>query len=105
MMENKLSSNTVGLNIILLTAISSMSLSLYDNNKIIMPTTTAKYQFMNESKHSWDLEKVKYTQSSINNEKDDFDVVSSFAERIVSNSKDIDREIQEVINNRFWDML
>lgn len=105
MTDNKLSSDTFGLNIILLTAISSISLSLYDNNKTIMPTTTAKYQCVRENKYSWGMEKLKYTQSFVDSEKEDFDIIASFAQRMVSKSKDIDVEIQEVINKRFWDML
>lgn len=104
-MENKLSNTTFGLNIILLTTISSISLSLHDNNKTIMPTTTATYQSISGDKHPWDMEKPAYIQVSTDSDKDDFEVISSFAQRIVSQSKDIDDEIQEVINNHFWEML
>lgn len=104
-MENKLSNNTFGLNIILLTTISSISLSLHDNTKASMPTTTATYQSIYGDKHPWDMEKPAYIQAYIESDKDDFDVISLFAQRIVSRSKDIDDEIQEVINNHFWDML
>lgn len=104
-MENKLSNSTFGLNIILLTTISSISLSLHDNNKAIMPTTTATYQSISGDKRPWDRQKLAYTQVSADSDKNDFEIISSFAQRMVSQSKDIDDEIQEVINNHFWDML
>ena len=35
----------------------------------------------------------------------DLEVITSFIHRIVSKSKDIDDEIQEVINEHFWEMV
>lgn len=36
---------------------------------------------------------------------EDFEVLSSFAERILENTVPMDAKIQEVINDYFWDML
>ena len=36
---------------------------------------------------------------------DDLETITSFIHRIVSQSKDIDEEIQEVINEHFWEMV
>ncbi len=105
MTENKSSSNTFGLNIVLITAISSISLSLSDNNKITMPTKTATYQYSSINKYPWDITRKEYTKNPIDSEKEDFKIISLFAQRIVSQSKEIDDEIQEVINKSFWDML
>ena len=74
----------------------------YEANSNPMPTMTAKYS---ECKllHSWESEFG--VNNLALNDYQDYETMLSFANKVVSESKDIDLDIQIAVNKIFWDLL
>lgn len=77
-----------------------MSSLHYDSQEL--PSVTAKYVELKMG-YSWEnREGFNFKYSS---DEYEYFTIMSFAEKLVSQSQDIDFEIQEAVNRIFWDLL
>jgi len=74
----------------------------YEVNSNPMPSMTAKYC---ECVNRYPWENEFGTNNLLINDYQDYDTMISFAKKVVSESKDIDIEIQLAVNKIFWDLL
>ena len=74
----------------------------YDINYSIMPSITANYTQVNFG-YSW--EEKFMTNIISDSEAKEYETILSFAQKVISESKDIDIEIQSTVNKIFWDLL
>lgn len=74
----------------------------YEVNLIPMPSMTAKYSECNLA-YPWENE-LRSSNFSVDDYQE-YDTMITFAKKVVSESKDIDLDIQLAVNKIFWDLL
>lgn len=74
----------------------------YDSTAIDIPINTESYKWMSNN-HPW--ENNLYLYSVDDKQLKEFELVSSFANELINNCKDVDSEIQVVTNDIFWDLI
>lgn len=74
----------------------------YEVNLILMPSMTAKYSEFNMN-YPWENQ-LKTNNLSVDDYQE-YDTMITFAKKVVSESKDIDLDIQLAVNKIFWDLL
>ena len=83
-------------------AVSTPSMSEYENG--FYPVKSVEIPFVAD-KYVMSSKTLSYISPSQTTEQNDFEVLVSFANKMLANEVGIDEEIQHVINNSFWDML
>jgi len=94
--------STIGKSLFLATLAGTtlMTTLCYDAQEI--PSVTANYVELNMG-YEWENREgfnFKYSSDAL-----EYSTIISFAEKLVSQSQDIDIEIQEAVNKIFWDLL
>jgi hypothetical protein len=82
--------------------LTSLSNDIYDKNQFTpMPSVAIEYKNMDDKTYGTNdcpsLQKIKDTQ--------DFDEILSFSQKMISETKDIDADIQSYVNDHFWEMI
>ncbi len=76
----------------------------FDSN--MLPTCIPKYDPPNQINNWRELSLNNYPTSLSNNiELEKIDIIVSFSKNVIENSKDIDSEFVEIVNNNFWDLI
>lgn len=78
--------------------------SLLEYEKGVYPMTLVEIPF-EQDKYVMNSRIPSYVPTSQSEDLNDFEVLVSFANKMLDNEVGIDLEIQHVINNSFWDML
>lgn len=105
--------NTIYTGLIVASSLSSLSaqsslfselgdLSTYTT---AFPTEKLIYQVPSANKYSWEQADLTNITSKISKHLNDFEIVKNFAAKMLTDIPMIDEEIQQVINDNFWDML
>lgn len=88
---------------LLLIAGSSLTNAVtYEQDRSPMPTQILKYQPLQMTSHL-DGRIVFPTYNNL--EIDQYDTIIAFASDLVSNTKDMDRDLQKYVDDIFWDLI
>jgi len=90
---------------LLFASIAGSSLIAFANYEIAynhMPSMTAKYSKIDLG-YSWENEFQEFIKPV--NDSQEYDTILSIANKVVSESEDIDVDIQIAVNKIFWDLL
>ena len=105
----------INANIMLLSALSCVTLTdselpaisngqIYNNS--IIPSINTSFSWENNTPYS--VKNVAISTETVlvkTSDYEDFETISSFAQKLLTEESFIDEEIQNVINDHFWDML
>ncbi|MCG8310649.1 MAG: hypothetical protein MI975_24885 [Cytophagales bacterium] len=90
----------IGVNIVIAAFGTAMIAPIQlDNSTNLLPSSTIDYKVLNTN--SWE-DVISLTE---NPEKISFDTLSDFSQNLIQNTKDIEPEILELVNDKFWDLL
>lgn len=87
-------------------ASSTVTPLLYDANPIYHPTEAGNYN-VNREITEWDNMNI-YGLSQIDltyAQEAKVDTIIEFAQKLINDSKDIDSEFVEIVNEHFWDLI
>jgi hypothetical protein len=78
----------------------------YDENPVYNLSTYGNYDVKKDivdwdGKNAYKISDYDY----INAEENRIDIIFNFAQKLIQNSKDIDSEFVEIVNNHFWDLI
>lgn len=93
-------------NFVILATVSSSAVSLpYDSNNL-MPQKNHNYYFQNSIN---DLKEMAYNQLTnyqlYNENSEKIQIIIDFTMKIMQNTKDIDSEFVDIVNNNFWELI
>lgn len=71
-----------------------------------LPDRTAVYQSL-ETGYAWEKDLTSFDPQSLEEieEKKHMNIIMGFSKRLIENSKNLDDEILEKLNENFWDLL
>jgi len=101
--------NTPLTKLFLFTTLSSSVISLpYDNAENLIPEIKPNYEHhMTLTNNDWrDSAFNSSTDYTLQNESSDkIDAILGFSKKVIENSKDIDSEYVDIVNENFWDLI
>ena len=104
---------SISYNFLLLSALSCITLNAGELNSLSIPQTDVLPSVLISSKVPVHFENYSIKEFSISNETtpseqtliDEYNVLASFANKMLSEDSPLDPEIQNIIDEYFWDML
>lgn len=93
-------------NIILLATLSASVVSLPYNFDSLIPQINHSYVCQNDIANWKDYALIQnYEYQQFSNDEKNLQTIIEFSRKVINNTKDIDREFVDIVNDKFWDLI
>lgn len=93
-------------NVILMATLSASVVSLPFNFDSMIPKINHNYVCPNDIANWKDNAIIpSYEYQQFSNDEENLQIIIEFSRKVIDNTKDIDREFVDIVNDKFWDLI